>query len=58
MAGAMTGSMVVVLLHYRWLLLADAGQPLLNQPRELFLAGELDFRVFLGHADGAVAGDL
>ena len=48
----------VSLLHYRWLLLADAGEAFLNQAREFFLAGQLDLRVFLGHADGAVAGDL
>src|SRR6185437_3978174 len=48
----------VSLLHYRWLLLAEAGQSLLDQPREFFLASELNLRVFLGHADRAVAGDL
>ena len=46
------------LLPHRCLLLADAGQPVLNQAREFFLAGELNLRVFLGHADGAVAGDF
>lgn len=46
------------LLDDRWLLLADAGEAFLNQAREFFLAGELDLRVFLGHPDRAVAGDL
>jgi hypothetical protein len=46
------------LLHHRCLLLADAGEAFLNQAREFFLAGELDLRVFLGHADGTVASDL
>ena len=47
-----------LLLHHRCLLLANAGQALLDQSREFFLAGQLDLRVFLGHANGAVAGDL
>ena len=46
------------LLHCRWLLLADAGQSLLDEPCEFFLAGELDLRVFLSHPDRAVAGDF
>jgi hypothetical protein len=48
----------ILLLHDRCLLLADAGEALLDQPREFFLAGELDLRVLLGHPDRAVAGDL
>ena len=46
------------LLHHRCLLLANAGEALLDQAREFFLAGELNLRVFLGHAEGAVASDL
>ena len=46
------------LLHDHWLLLANAGQSLLNAAREVLMAGELDLRVFLGHLDRAVAGDL
>jgi len=48
----------IFLLHYGGLLLADAGEAFLNQASEFFLAGELNLRVFLGHADGAVASDL
>jgi hypothetical protein len=44
----------IFLLHYRWLLLADARQPFLNQPREFFLAS-WTFGVALGHADRAVS---
>ena len=47
-----------LLLHNRCLLLARAGQSLLDQPREFFLASELDLGVFLGHPDGTVAGDF
>jgi len=46
------------LLNYGWLLLADGGEAFLNEAGEFFLAGQLDLRVFLGHADRAVAGDL
>jgi hypothetical protein len=58
MAGATTGRMVVVLLHDRRLLLANAGEALLDQPREFFLPVELGLRVFLGHPDSAVASDF
>ena len=47
-----------MLLQDRRLLLARTGQSFLDQPREFFLTGELDLRVFLGHPDRAVAGDL
>src|ERR1017187_3819127 len=44
--------------HRRCLLLTRVGQALLNPAREFFLPAELDLRVFLGHADRAVAGDF
>lgn len=45
-------------MHDGRLFLPDAGQPVLNQACEFVLAGELDLRVFLDHADRAVARDL
>ena len=47
---------VSFLLHHGWLLLAHAGQSLLNPAREFFLPVELDLRVPLGHPYRAVAG--
>jgi hypothetical protein len=35
---------ISVLLHYGWLLLAQDGQPLLDEAREFLLPGELDLR--------------
>ena len=46
------------LLHRRRLLLTHAGEAFLDPAREFFLAGELDLRVFLGHPDRAVTGNL
>src|ERR1700733_15105609 len=45
-------------LHHRWLLLADASQPLLDQAGEFFLPVELDLGVAFRHPDGTVAGDF
>src|SRR5207248_11595482 len=48
----------VALLHRCGLFLTDAGQSLLNEAREFFLPRQLDFRVFLGHANRAVTSDF
>src|ERR1039457_584697 len=47
-----------LLLQRRYLLLTRVRQAPLNPAREFFLPAELDLRVFLGHADRAVAGDF
>jgi hypothetical protein len=40
------------------MLFANAGQPVLNPPREFFLPGQLDFRVSFSHSNRAVASDF